>query len=266
MDDDAQRPCARGDRCSERDTDGPALGPRPFCESDRILIGRCIQWLPEAFARLWLEIGHRSSGSGEKVATSRTPATPINLEVDALLGEMVEVVASWAERVADVAHLHEPGTATLRRRRDSIALTQGTGLLAAHLDVLLGLPADAMARAVPLDEQLLDGYPHGVAHPGAGTATVNVDMSGADAGIELLAVHRRCRHVLGLTPRHEHVPVACWACGNRTVRRWDGAAGLADEAECVTPECGERYEGDRYEALMAEVHDARAGSRQGRVA
>lgn len=250
---DNQRPCARGDRCSERDSQGqPAQGPRPFCATDQLVVARSLAWLPEAFVLLHQRLGDKSAGRTEKVSASRTPSIPLNLAVDTLLTDMVGLLESWAERVRDVARLSGPTTDASRRRRDAIVVADATRILTGHLDVLLALPEAPMVRFLPLHQigKLSDDTPGIVL---AYAAITNPDLSGADAGLEILHLHSRARGLLGLTPKHQDLPVPCWSCGLKTVRRWDGAAGLADSAECSNPDCKETYTNDRYLLLIADV-------------
>ncbi len=250
-----QRPCARGERCAERGPGNtPALGPRAFCDTDRNIIGRALDWMPTAYTELYLRLPDKTVGVGGRVSGSRTPPVPPNLGVDALMVDIVRILGSWDERVRAVANLSELSL----RMRDGVALTTMVRTLSAHLDVLLALPPEPMLRSVSIQQaaQLPPGTVGNV-RPAAGYADVMLDLSGADAGLEILKLHGRARHMLGLTPRHQDLPVPCWACGLRTVRRWDGTAGLADEAECM--ECGEKYTAQRYDLLMAEVASMQRG-------
>jgi len=125
--------------------------------------------------------------------------------------------------------------------------------LTAHLDALLALPAAPMARHLPVPQAACHaaaGTP-GVVRPAAGYATVLVDLDGADAGLELLDLHRRTLATLGLTPRHQYLPIPCTGCGLRTVQRRDGAAGLEDQAACTT--CGQAYTHEHYRQLLDEL-------------
>jgi hypothetical protein len=93
----------------------------------------------------------------------------------------------------------------------------------------------------------------GVVRPGAGYVERPEDLSGADAGLEILTLANRSRHMLGWTPQHQDLPVPCWSCGLKTIRRWDGGAGLEDRAECSNPDCRETYEDERFTLLIGEA-------------
>jgi hypothetical protein len=253
-DGDGQRPCARGERCASRDAGkNPLLGPRTFCAADRAHIATCLGWLPEAYVELYLRLAEKGSGGHDKVSGSRDHSVPPNLGVDALMVEIIHLVASWDDRVRAVANLSEPGRRVSSRRMDAgVPLSRMVATLSAHLDAALALEPEPMMRYIPIS-QAADLPPGtiGWVRPAADYAEVMLDLSGAEFGLEILTVHRKIRHLLGLTPKHQDLPVPCWSCGVKAVRRWDGGAGLADEAECG--ECGETYTNERYGLLMAEV-------------
>lgn len=243
---DGWRPCARGSHCAARDAHGnPAYGPRPFCDPDRDNIHQCLSWLPEAYLDLYLRLGDKPRGM-DRITGTRDIPVPINLGIDAAMRELVDITASWAERVVDVARLTALQDGPQQPGR---YLTRIIPILTAHLDVLLGLPYAPMTRHVSLAEAAeLNPGTLGVVHEDAGYAEVFIDLDGAGAGLEILTLRRRTRHLLGLTPRHQDLAVPCWACGVRTVRRFDGGAGLDDEARCTT--CGEPYTYARYQELL----------------
>lgn len=260
---DEQQRCGRGGHCTspEINPDGerrPALTYQAFCTSDRDAVGRAIRALPGLFADLAQTLGERRRGDGPRVSGSQpAPPLPINLAVDARIRETILIVSSWDERVRTVARLSGPDTEASRHRRDQPALARMASTLAAHLDALLALPAEPMMRAVTLEQAALHAVAGrlGVVHVSGEWAEVILDLAGVDAGLELLALERRCLHLLGWTPQHEDLPVACWDCSLKTVRRRDGAAGLEDRASCSG--CGALYEDERYRLLMGEVYDQR---------
>ncbi len=250
-DDDGQRLCALEGRCTERDHSGqPKPGPRAFCGSDQNLIGRSLAWLPEAYVRLHQMIGETGTGQGEKVTSSRTPKLPINLEVDTLITDMVGLLDEWANRVREVDGLYQVPAEQAEMRRDAFILKAAVATLTPRLNALLALPLAPMARYMTLDEAASLGW---VAPLRDEDRHHKPELGGADAGLEILHLHRRARNLLGMNPRHQDLPVPCWNedCGLRTVRRWDGAAGLDDEASCTS--CGERYTHDRYRLLIQQV-------------
>lgn len=250
--DDGQRPCALEGRCAERDHSGEAkLGPRAFCGSDQSLIGRSLAWLPEAWVRLHQMIGEKGTGQGEKVSSTPTPSAPYNFEVDALLTDMVGLLDEWAVRVREVAQLYQVPAERAKAQRDAVRLEAAVKTLAAHLDALLALPPAPMERFLTLDQAAdLNAW---AAPSAGGDLQHEPELDGADAGIEILHLHRRARNLLGLNPKHVDLPVPCWECGLKTVRRWDGSAGLEDSAECSNPNCRAAYDHERYVLLIRQV-------------
>ena len=209
-----QRRCARGEHCADVETgeDGApvaAWAERAFCDRDTRQIARCLTGTPEQWVALHQEIGHKQPGAGDKVSGSRTPPIPLNATIDALLREYVAVLASWDERVRMAAGLTLVDTGLSRKRRDAVAVQAMTRLLAAHLDRLLALPPEPMARSFPLARdgsvimprgEVPEDVP-GFIRPIAGYADVTLVLSGADAGLEILALHHRGRSLLGQTRR-----------------------------------------------------------------
>lgn len=189
--DGGQRECARGDRCSDPRlvTDGgktvrlPALTPRAFCDVDRNAIEKALNDLPLLFVRVHQRLDKSFAvAGGPVVSISKSAPVPISLAADELLRLILATLVSWEERVRDVARLVPLDTQTSRHRRDGAVLTQAWTILAAHLDALLALPPDMMARGDDLEE-----------------------LSGADAGLELLYLAHRCRRLLTdnrQPPRH----------------------------------------------------------------
>jgi hypothetical protein len=250
--DDGQRPCALEGRCAERDHGGqPKPGPRAFCSTDQMIIGRSLAWLPEAYVRLHQMIGEKGRGQGERVSSSRTPAVPLNLEVDSLITDMVGILDEWANRVRGVDALYQVPPEYAKMRRDAPVVEAAVKTLTPRLNALLALPPAPMERFLTLDQAAdLNAWP---APPAGGDLQYHPELDGSDAGIEILHLHRRARNLLGLNPRHVDLPVPCWECGLKTVRRWDGSAGLEDQAECSNPNCRAVYTSDRYVRLLADA-------------
>lgn len=252
-----QRPCSRGDRCRARTVtvvDGqrlaaPAWSYRTFCDADRARIAEHLADLPLLYVRTHMELGTLSS-SGERVSVSKTAPVPLSVGVDALLREVLAVLLSWEERVRAVARL----IPVEARRRDSAAIAAACRLLGAHLDALLALDAEPMLRykTIPEAAKLPPGTP-GVVRETAGYAEVILDLSGADAGAEILRLHARCSALLTdtRTPAR-HLPVPCDGCSYAElyeVLTWDGRP---DGAKCR--ECGYEYSDNEYTLLRGRVY------------
>ena len=265
VDSDGQRACARGDRCLESTTvqqpDGtrarqPALGYRTLCDSDRTLLLTAVEALPGYYRELGDRIGDKTSGRGEKVSGSREAPIPVNVTVDELRVDLANIVASWTVRVEDVARLHGGVGDRTTQAYTAAPFTAMCEVLAAHLDALLALDREPMTRFVTLHEarELQAAGVPGHVHPAGGYAEVTPDLCGADAALEMFRLNARCRWLLGYTSKDERIGGRCLSCEQLDVLiRPDGAAGIADHAECSA--CGARYLGDQYRLLMRDVYE-----------
>jgi hypothetical protein len=215
----AQHPCLRGTWCSASSVttadDGtqvtaPALTYAPFCEKCRLSVLRTLGDIPELWVRLHCELGNKGQVS-ERVTMSRSAPLPLRADIDALLREHLDILASWDERVRMSAGLVLPDTQEQRKRPDHGRMVAAfCATLAAHLDRLLSLPADAMARSFPLhDLSRIPEGAYGRTNRAGGYAEVVVELSGADAGEEVLSLRYRARSVLGETRMTERLDVPC---------------------------------------------------------
>lgn len=265
-DDNAMHDCARGERCAARKTvageDGkrfivPAQTYRNFCETDRSRIHDVLADLPARYAELGGRIGDKGQLDGPRVSGgTRTPAPPMNLGVEAFMQQIGEVVLSWEERVRQAANL----SAVFRRRDTPGGVRDACRLLVAHVDALLSLVPDAMTRTMDIARhEYLPDDATGWVHLGADWVEYNTVLGGVEAGTETLNLHHRCLARLGRTPQHHDLITACWACGERKLRRHDGTAGLADHVECL--KCNEQYLGSRLLSLMVEEDQAQQRKR-----
>lgn len=254
--DEGMHDCARGERCAARKTvvhGGeqivvPAQTYRVFCEADTDRIRRCLDELPDHYQELDAHIGDKKRADGPRVSGGgMTPPVPLNLGVEAFLRQVEEIVLSWDERVRITARLTDLAAPTR-----AAGVTVACLLLSGHLEALLGLAAEPMARTMDLGraEHLPDDST-GWVFPYAGWLVENRDRDGSDAGREILNLHHRALKLLGQTPQHHDLDTACWECGERqTLRRHDGSAGLADFVECL--QCRAQYVGARLSSLMVE--------------
>jgi hypothetical protein len=222
---DRSRPtarCARGEHCASSVTDdngnrvaGWADLPVPFCRRDTAAISRAVTGLPEQFVLLTMALGEKTRITDDRVSGSRTPPVPVRLDVDALIWDMVLIVCSWDERVADREKLTRPSTWLLRYRRHQVAIPAAVTAIAPRLRDVLTYPAQTMFRVYGLKAaELLP--PGQVVHVNriGGYAEALVDMDGAAAGTEFLRLERRCRHALGQTlpPPVELEGIPCKRC------------------------------------------------------
>lgn len=229
---DDGKPCARGEWCARAERslreDGttcrtPARTYQAFCHADRDLIGECVSGLPALYGRLHAAVGDFLTAE----VLIRAPfdsGVLLRVDVDELMRHLIWAACSWHERVAAAApaRLTAPDTQASRRAelgmRAGRLLSESCPVLAAHLDVLLGLGRDVMCRAwaswLPsvLPEAVIAGGRSGV---------VMVPMDGADAGNEVLKLDYLGRAALLETePGPERLlGVPCRMCDRRTLRR-----------------------------------------------
>lgn len=258
--DEGLHDCARGNHCAARTTAAasggervivPAQTYRTYCDPCRDRIRDCLEDLPARYRELRDRIGDKGRADGPRVSGGgRTPPIPINLGMDALIRQTEEIILSWDERVRALANLTDLAAPDLAR-----GVSAACGMLHAHVDVLLGLNADSMARTMDLARhEFLPEDAVGWVHPAAGWVDYYTDLAGEEAGREVLNLHHRALKVLGYAPQHHDLIVTCWACGERDLRRHDGSAGLADHVECL--HCREQYLGSRLRSLMVEEEQA----------
>lgn len=234
--DEGQRECARGDRCSDPRiaTDNgktvrlPALTYQTFCPQDRTAMSKALNDLPE----LWVRVHQRLDKSfavagGPVVSMSKSAPVPISLTADELLRLVLATLVSWEERVRDVAQLKPLDTETSRRRRDGQVLTQAYTILSAHMDALLALGPEPMMRGDEL-----------------------VELSGADAGLDLLYLAHRCRGFLtdNRQPTRHLSGVYC-DCGFAELYEVLDDDGQPAGARCR--QCRDEYNQAEYADLVA---------------
>lgn len=264
--DEGLHDCARGKHCASRksvltEDSGYATVPgqtyRAFCDLDTTKIRNCLTDLPRRYVELGAHIGDKTTFDGPRVSGGGkfAPPIPINTGVEAFEQQITEIVTSWEERVRDAANLSDVSG----NRRAGMAVKVACQILAGHVQVMLALPADSMyrtcdiARAEHIPEDAV-GYIHDGDWIG-----YNLDLSGVEAGLEVLNLHHRCIARLGLTPQHHDLITPCWSCGERSLRRHDGTMGLADHVQCL--HCRDEYLGSRLLSLMVEEEQAQQRKR-----
>jgi hypothetical protein len=241
---EGQHPCARGAWCADLTVsiadDGsrvtsPKLTRDVFCQRCRDSVWRALGDIPELWVRLHCELGSKGQ-HGERVSMSRSAPIPLRGDIDALLREHLDILASWDERVRLAAGLTLPDTQEMRLRPDHGRIVAAlTRTLAAHLDRLLLLPADAMSRSFGLHDlgRIPEGA-YGRTNRIGGYAEVTVDLSGADAGGEILGLRYRSRSRLGETRMTERLDVPCPdpACDMLMLERQQGSNYAAECRAC----------------------------------
>ena len=181
------------------------------------------------------------------------PRVPIRVDVDALMKLMAEVLCSWHERVADMHSLDFPSAS--ETRREAQAVKRAVDVMAPRLSSVLALEAAPMTRAYDL--RALASLPEdapGVVH--SVFAEIVLDLSGADAGMEIINLRHLARALLGETRAkpEELVGVPCRAdgCGWRAVYRAELPSHEDEPAwwtECAR--CGDKMTEAEYREWTA---------------
>jgi hypothetical protein len=223
------RPCRQGPFCASAVTadtpDGPVRvplkGPRAFCDPDRGKVATALDALPRDYAALAADLGN----PGQQAGTVRSPfgpRIPLRLGAEALMRAIAESLVSWHDRVAAVASLTPPPA---ERARDGWLVDRAVRVMSPRLDALLALDPEPMRRACAhhLIRLLGDDAPDGIVRPGYVIAWP--DLGGADAGLEILRLHRLARVTLGETrPKPVEllgVPCRVEECDMLALRRAD---------------------------------------------
>lgn len=230
--DDDGRPCARGDWCTSpaavirRDAQGrrtvePEYGPRAFCEADRAAIRDALADLPARHLDLHTRLLEADTGQ----MSEGRPAPPgsrllIRAATDALIRQVTDILCDWHDRVAAVAGsgLWPLAEADPRMRylHGTQIVTRAAEGLGPRLDMLLALESRPMRRSFPsmaLMDDSLDPDAVVVAVQGD-RALVRVMLGGPGAGLDILALHRRCLADLGSLPERPDMldGVRCYDC------------------------------------------------------
>ncbi|WP_160050747.1 hypothetical protein [Nocardiopsis sp. FR4] len=225
---DTHRECARGRHCRSATTTleghlSPALTSRTFCDPCAADITHALHQFPEHYE----ELGHllrekNRHTTAEKVSTSRPePPSPLDLEVDRLMVNMGDLLVSWEERVRAVAGL-DPAPANVSWGQRTEMIRRACLVLARFVPTLIGLSPEPMRRVLTTED--LGKLPEdvlGVVRPEYVDAYP--DLSGADAGREILWLHRRAEAVTGQAVKTVTLDgVPCPSCGLMMLTRRAG--------------------------------------------
>jgi hypothetical protein len=246
------RRCHRAEHCGNAASgpDGTLLGAwaepgTPYCHRCTQAITRTLTAMPARYAWLRWHIGRKPvTGQADPVTGTREAPMVIRLDIDALIRDMTGVLGSWDERVADACGLDRPATAISRARRDEVAIPAACAALAVRVPALVALPAEPMTRTMTLRRGMR--FPEGATgwvHRTAGFVRVYLDLSGADAGREILGLAWMSRRLLGETipPPARLDGVPCKGCDVLAlVECWDHAY----RSECEA--CGDLLTAGEY--------------------
>lgn len=256
MDDDGLRDCAQLEWCASATTeeiDGqrvrvPARGPRAFCAADQGRITAALAELPRMYVQLSAALGDPVKRE-EMIRAGFGPRLPIRADIESLMTEYRDILHSWHERVAAVARLSPPDGG-----RPHVLVGRALTILSApgRADVLLALGPEPMHRAITYRQLEELGDIDGVVRPGYVASSQELD--GADAGLEILRLHRRSRAVLGETRDKpvELIGVPCRECDWRTLQRAELPSDPAKTGPwSVCTQCGAQMGEDEYREWVA---------------
>lgn len=174
-----------------------------------------------------------TAGVGMRISGTPDPVAPMNLDIDALMSAIVWTLTVWEPPVREAARLPPMPDGAVR---GGFAVASAVRVIAPRVDVLAALPPTW---------GFADGWAAGP-----------VERDGVAAVDSLRELHRRARHVLGLTRLVHRLPGACSGCGLSALRRDDGS----DTVRCDG--CGRRWTHDDYQRyvglLLAESEMPRA--------
>jgi hypothetical protein len=225
---DTHRKCARGSHCraatiTPEGHPTPAFTSRAFCDPCAADITHALQQLPDQYK----ELGHllrekNRHTTAEKVSISRPePPSPLDLGVDRLMVNLGDLLVSWEERVRAVAGL-DPAPTNVSWGQRPTMIRRACGVLARFVPTLIGLSPEPMRRVLTTED--LGKLPDdvlGVVRPEYVDAYP--ELSGADAGREILWLHRRAETVTGQTVKTVTLDgVPCPACGLMMLTRRAG--------------------------------------------
>lgn len=208
-DDAGQRACARGPWCSAstRDTEGmwhPARTYAAFCAADQAKVTADAESLPAAWDRLSAAIG-APARRGTPVRVPPGSRVLVSADTDALLRDIADTAAGWAARTRAVPGLQLARHDCAHGTRGQVAAD--CAILALHTVPLLALPPAPMSRTwhwhsgSPMPPDLaMDLADTEILHIGDDWVRAQVMLSGEDAGLEIIALHRRAVRLLGETP------------------------------------------------------------------
>ncbi|BDB62372.1 hypothetical protein [Rhodococcus sp. RDE2] len=180
----------------------PALTIRPdfLCEG-------CIRAVTAATAALWQDYLalYRAFGdtsitgpaTGPR-ATSPTPAVPVNVHTDALMGEIADTAHRCATVIAE--------RLALDTDPDERAVGHNLDLIEKNIEVLLMVPEHDAMVWLPGGEQW-----------------ESTTQDGVSLALRLVDLHRRASSTLGVTRGRDRMPLPCPRCEESQLGRWHGS-------------------------------------------
>jgi hypothetical protein len=167
-----------------------------------------------------------ASSSDEKISGSKEAPIPIAAHVEALQRSIWHVTTTWEGVLRDHCRLSEQVT---RGVRDGWAVQTALQVITPRVRVLAavgpvevwrdGVPGHPDPPAVDLPAQF---RPVTATEPVTGVPDP-VETTGAEALLQLVSLHGRARHLLGITKLTHQLPGDCSHCGAQDLRRDNGA-------------------------------------------
>lgn len=217
-----------------RTEDGKGWIPAATTVSDT-LCESCIRHVEAAVRELWGDYMALSRMIGEKPNTTRSeggkaaPASqvPINVHVDALMGDIVQTVDRCAEQVADAMRIPNP-----EQKLRTALLAAGLAIIEPNIAVL--------AQVGKFDAVEWE--------PGGEKFDV-IELNGPTLCLQLADLHRRARSQAGETRGRDKMPVPCPRCEYTALGRWHGA----ESVDCAR--CGSVWSDEDYKRLTMVLAD-----------
>ncbi len=240
MTDDGYRECARGPNCQGATQDGDgewwgAPSPRVFCDPCTTLIRRALSDLPAVYRELRELLTDTTVGGFDETAVTVPrvdPPAPIRVDVDETLTTLEGIVTMWEHRVRDVVGL-PPAPVRVSWANMGQRVDDACRLLHQLTTTLIGLPMEPMV--------LPDG--------------TTDERGGADAGLDLLDIHRDAHRLAAPTRPVFVIPVPCPRCQVPWVKRRGGD----DHAWCG--QCGHTIPAPEYQDLArGRLEEGRIGT------
>lgn len=246
MTDDDDRPVCPGPH--ERDKAPATELLCPVCTAN---VANTLAAIPEIYVEAYLalepgQLRADDTETGKRGKGAEAPL-PLNADADALLRHILEVILSWYEAVIPAARLTWRPLPT-----DAVAITTACRILTAHLRTLIALPATPVTRWVNHpDIRKLDDDTIGVVRAG-GDAIVLLEMTGVQAGLEIMALRRHAQRMLGHNRPSTQLDRPCPNpdCGEQELYMLEGA----DHVKCRA--CGEHWMAADYPRLAAVLGSA----------
>jgi hypothetical protein len=256
---DGQHLCVSGSRCVNK-VDGHAretVKARTLCDGCLKRTTGRISQLPEQWMRLHHMLGERHAGVDVNIRRPKPGGNvPLNLHIDTLLGQILEVVTTAAEVIADCMNMDDP---TEPRQKSPVEVPHWAiapqqepleqiqrccRIIAPNLHVLVSACGVGGRDADDPNIDVRRWLPNGTIHVASTTTGVEIVK-------QLDHLASLAYFSLGLTRARTERDLPCTRCRARTVGRWAGS----DFFDCTS--CGSCFDEDdirRQDRVLIELH------------